>query len=346
MQKSSWKTSRGFTLVELLVVIAIIGILVALLLPAVQAAREAARRAQCANHLKQIGIAAHLHNDANGFLPSGGWGDWWVGCPDLGTGEGQPGSWAFQLLNYLEESARANVGLGFSCTSAESRAAIGTMVGTAIPTFYCPSRRSAVPHPWTNRNTYNFDVPANAGKSDYAGNLGDLRYTANDIGPESIEAYDTHRWRHSGVLFTTLWGNICDCSTGHTGVIFQRSEIKFSDITDGLSSTYFVGEKNLNSDHYETCLVGNDDQSMYNGHDQDNLRSTYTFTESNGFVSGYPATPDTPGRELSYSFGGPHPGGWMSVFCDGSVHFQSYDLDNAIHRWQGNRLDGESYSDE
>ena len=98
------RKSSGFTLVELLVVIAIIGILVALLLPAVQAAREAARRTQCKNHLKQLGIASQLHVDTHKFFPSGGWGDWWVGCPDMGCGKNQPGTWTYQLLSYIEES--------------------------------------------------------------------------------------------------------------------------------------------------------------------------------------------------------------------------------------------------
>ena len=94
----------GFTLVELLVVIAIIGVLVAVFLPAaIQAAREAARRTECANHLKQLALGALNHENAHGFLPAGGWGFQWTGDPNMGYGEKQPGGWTYSLLGFLEE---------------------------------------------------------------------------------------------------------------------------------------------------------------------------------------------------------------------------------------------------
>src|SRR6476620_9930575 len=108
--------NRGFTLVELLVVIAIIGILVALLLPAVQGAREAARRAQCKNHLKQLALGFILHEDAHKFLPTGGWGYMWMSHPSQGFGLNQPGGWGFTTLPYIEQQAIYDYGAGGRAT--------------------------------------------------------------------------------------------------------------------------------------------------------------------------------------------------------------------------------------
>ncbi len=122
----------GFTLVELLVVIAIVGIVASLTAPAVQATRETARRIQCQNHLKQIGLAFHQHHETFGFFPSGGWR--WNTPPTYEHGAPQVGGaqragWGFQVLPFLEARAAYDAG-------AE------TAVGTPIPTMFCPSRRS------------------------------------------------------------------------------------------------------------------------------------------------------------------------------------------------------------
>ena len=119
----------GFTLVELLVVIAIIGVLVALLLPAVQAARESARRTQCSNQLRQMGLAVHNHHDTLGRFPTGGQFPWSV---DMADGKNLGPGWPYQILNFTEQVSLYDQG---------KQNGIASIRGVRLKMYFCPSRR-------------------------------------------------------------------------------------------------------------------------------------------------------------------------------------------------------------
>ena len=164
-----FERSKGFTLVELLVVLAIIAVLIALLLPAVQYSREAARRRSCANNLKQIGTAILHHEATHTFFPTGGWGGDWVGDPDAGFAEKQPGGWHFNILPYLEESNLREI--GSRTDSATKRSTRTELLQSPIAVFYCPSRRADKLYPYTGPVPLrNADPPPSVAKSDYAVN--------------------------------------------------------------------------------------------------------------------------------------------------------------------------------
>ena len=106
------RSHSGFTIIELLVVIGIIGILIAMLIPAVQAVRETARQMQCRNHVKQLALAVLLHEQTHRHFPTGGW-DWsWSGDPDRGFKSQQPGGWFYNILPYMEQQSLHDLGKG------------------------------------------------------------------------------------------------------------------------------------------------------------------------------------------------------------------------------------------
>ena len=318
----------AFTLVELLVVITIIGILISLLLPAVQAAREAARKAQCSNNLKQIGLACHQHHEAYGHFPTGGWGWLWLGDPDRGFGPEQPGGWAYNVLPFVEQAALHQLGADGNRLTID-KVAGKQLYTTPLPLFNCPTRRrpityhfdhTLVPYP------HNSDPVTNVARGDYAINAGDQVNGPDGMGgcqcwgwPSSLSAADDPNY---------AWG--IDVNPA-TGVSYQRSQVSMAMVRDGSSNTYLVGEKYIDPLHYADGLDGSDNSGLYTGYENDNHRST-----------GWPPRQDTPGfvQDTRCCFGSSHSGTFNVVFCDGSVHGISYSIAHAVHLLLGNRKDG------
>jgi prepilin-type N-terminal cleavage/methylation domain-containing protein/prepilin-type processing-associated H-X9-DG protein len=309
--------AAGFSLIELLVVIAIIAILIGLLLPAVQKVREASNRIRCANNLKQMGIAALNHESTYKRLPGGGWGERWVGEPDRGTGKDQPGGWVYQLLLFIEQDNLARWGAGLPRT--QQMAVNSQRAGATNPLLNCPTRRNSGPfvnrQPVTYYNCQGF--PPLLARADYAANVGDINKDENGSGPGSLaEGDDSKFWKQPKYSTKDLHG-----------VIFQRSEIKIADITNGTSNTYMLGEKYLNPASYYTQDDESDDEAMYIGMDNCVIRSTAN-----------PPLHDRRGLMDGYRFGSAHEGGCNMLYCDGRVEFVSYTVDPAVHRHAGNRL--------
>ncbi len=335
----------AFTLVELLVVIAIIGILVALLLPAIQAAREAGRRSQCTNQLKQLVTAGMNHENALKYYPSGGWGWEWVGDADRGYGQGQPGGWMYNTLPFLEENVRHDLPKDGDPNTLQPAQLEGArrMLLDPILIIKCPTRSNPLIGPTVKRSRFANNSALNpqpvinvvVGHSDYAANAGDLAIGGGIGGPPSlIGATHPNAWITEGkigLLADKPPGTNPDRTLYFTGISFQRSEVGVRHVTDGTSKTYFCGEKYLDPQKFEDYSdpdTGNN-ETWCTGHNNDNFRTTAS-----------PPKQDEGGYEDGNRFGSAHNSVWNVAFCDGHVEAISYDIDPLVHRYNGNRKDG------
>jgi prepilin-type N-terminal cleavage/methylation domain-containing protein/prepilin-type processing-associated H-X9-DG protein len=369
----------GFTLVELLVVIAIIGILVALLLPAIQAAREAARRSQCTNNLKNIGLAILNHHDTHKVFPTGGaryvpasgWGlpqNMENGRP-LGP-QRQGLGWSYQILPYIEETAAQSV----------TRAA--DLQQLVISLYVCPSRRpartgwseafagiiafidyaGAVPCTYTTpARTTRYDPKIGVPLTQASiGTLGTsfLGGTARSGSPEPQDntVYD-------GVIVRCPWvWQRTDTASGKQIGIFRNRVtglVKAADVIDGTSKTFMIGEKYVRNDNYEGSFGGSnknsDDRGWSDGFDADMMRSSCFAPISDSNPIGWDPILGNMFRDTFSSafagilwnvihFGSPHPGGINAVYADGSVHSISYDVNVEVFNALGSRNGDESFT--
>ena len=329
------RRKSGFTLVELLVVIAIIGILIALLLPAIQAAREAARRMQCKNHLKQIGLAIHNHTESLSVLPGWGaeadnafpnnidgialvdplYGDFnGVEQPQDGLFQNSEwfgkGNWMTQIFPYMEDTGLATLleGVIFNPAAKSSDRTEFELaaIKTPIPTFICPSRRAAIAYPivtWPMGDANDAFVrygPLGA-RTDYAMNGGSLTGHGPNFNPA---------------------GNV---EMNNNGVWAYGRRTKNKDITDGTSKTYLVGEKLMFPQDY------------VNGREPLDLWPIVGADRPSNYVrlgdARYPPTPDhSRGCDTCHQFGSAHAAAWNAVMADGSVRSLSYSMDPFNHR--------------
>lgn len=328
---------RAFTLVELLVVIAIIGVLVALLLPAVQAARESARRQQCSNNLKNTALAAQNHHDSHQIFPTGGWGWFWVGDADRGFDESQPGGWIYNLLPYMEQPAlhgMAGDGQRDTISQAQKDGA-RKVIKSPVSIIRCPSRRIQLTYPKPVDGSFYAHNAGSAlsgevvvaGRSDYAVNCGDRNVNETGTFPSGTSDYTAAN--NFKTWPTDTMGRIIPSGLDSlTGVSFQRSLVGIKHLTDGTNSTYLAGEKYLNPIHYETGEDSGDNETWCTGFNNDNFRSAFNLPK-----------PDQAGLSSSTDFGSAHPAGWFVAWCDGHVTMETYDIDQRVHRSNANRAD-------
>jgi prepilin-type N-terminal cleavage/methylation domain-containing protein/prepilin-type processing-associated H-X9-DG protein len=367
------RNDRGFTLVELLVVIAIIGILVALLLPAVQSAREAGRRTQCKNQLKQIGLALQNHVSTFGVFPTGGTRngprieDFVKGGtsnPGQPNGSNRQGlGWAYQILPFIEQTAtqqlldtaqlRSTVVSLYFCPSRRSPAKLGSSEFGVVLMDYAAAQPSSYECPRDGNGEKYPVAPFTRGSSHNRG----LRAfwcanTGNGGPPPDRGVYD-------GVIVRTPWRITgcqrvaCSGATANSPAVGEQVEgvpraVKLARITDGTSHTMVIGEKYVRSDMYYgglpsgRLLSSSDDRGWTDGWDPDTIRFTgfQPFNDSDSFcfqddTNIHPkCTGDGPDV---FFFGAAHPGGINAVYADGSVRAIGFDIDVLVFNATGTR---------
>jgi prepilin-type N-terminal cleavage/methylation domain-containing protein/prepilin-type processing-associated H-X9-DG protein len=293
----------AFTLVELLVVIAIIGVLVALMLPAIQAAREAARRTQCTNNLKQIGVAFHNYHSAHKSFPPG-----FVSQTDAvdGPSHGPGWGWAAYLLPYCEEeSLYRQINLVKDISHPTNAAARVTQVAT----FLCASDDPVQP---------TFTVHDSGGKA-----ICDVAF-GNYIGM-------------AGVFEVSVYP---DTSNGAPGVLLRNSRVRATQITDGTSHTLFVGERASRRSPQTTwtgAVTGARVPPLIEGYDNEGP-AVLVLTNSGAVAD--ERVPNNPLDHVEDTTSN-HPQGVNFLFGDGSVRIINNDVDPALWVAAATRAGGE-----
>jgi prepilin-type N-terminal cleavage/methylation domain-containing protein/prepilin-type processing-associated H-X9-DG protein len=346
---------RAFTLVELLVVIAIIGILVALLLPAVQAAREAARRASCVNNMKQLGIAIHNFHDTRKKLPAGAfWGDTKIQpteCHHCNATDRDPtcckddrGTILLYLLPYIEEQPLFDR-VDTDIVTDEQKLPNGQPIGSVpINSFVCPSDEHPTEASHTAQTEYGILTVAELKTfkmSNYAASRGPTKHvdggSACGLTSQWSDQFDTthpglvtgypeigsnpKRWRMSGGPFTRM------------GIQF-----KLSQITDGSSHTIFMGE-------VRTGCSAHAAEGWLFSHNGNGVISTLTPINVDSCLqqTGIECRSwDAWGSELGFKSA--HPGGAHFLLGDGSVQFYQDSIDPFVYNVLGGKADGETAS--
>lgn len=301
---------RAFTLVELLVVITIIGILIGLLLPAVQSAREAARRMQCSNNLKQIGLALHLYESANSTFPPGAY---WYGTDY----EAYRGSILGLLLPYLEQQSLFDQ-FDYTKRIDDQKFPDGRLIGSTIVSVYvCPSDN--------NRELYN-----NRAIHNYAASAGP---TAHGNNSTNCSCPTGMSWNTYAL---TPYGNV----NKFAGMFFRGNGPKgVADCRDGLSNTIFFGEVRRDcSVHIRQGWVRSN-----NGNGLIATQVPMNVDTCRDDASNDPCMQSC-NWNLELAFKSSHPGGVTFLFGDGSVHFLSQSIDHWTYQYLGARADGQPAS--